>query len=152
MAGRGACCFLQRWGKRPIQFWLPREVEDLLEQLMSCHHCIRQPGVLHLFLNASGAPFKSASFCQYWKELQIRHAAGAIMPPRMLRHVFVTSRLENPDLPGPSDEGAAMVMGELLCAGGQLHAPWPGLARGRRLACTHPLNCHIGCPHRSLPI
>lgn len=84
----------------------------MLAELMKYHATIRQPGVLHLFLNASGAPFKSSSFCHYWRELQIRHDANAVMPPRLLRHVFVTSRLENPELPGPSDEGAAMVMGE----------------------------------------
>ena len=49
--------------------------------------------------------------CRY-KDVHVRFAAPyEPIPPSCYRPVFVTDRLERPHVPGPSNEGAAIIMG-----------------------------------------
>ena len=66
---------------------------------------------VELLLNEKAKPFDTRTWCSWWKELQARRSAPE---PHLtwhhLRHMFSTDRLQNPDIPGPSHEGAAMLM------------------------------------------
>ena len=48
------------------------------------------------------------------------------LPYHSMRHVFATDRLLNPDIPGPSNEGAAMLMNNTV---GQWRASYAPNAR-----------------------
>lgn len=64
-----------------------------------------------LLLSNTGKAFDGDSWGRLWKGMLQRY--GAPLPHityHSLRHVFATDRLLNPDIPGPNDYGAAMMM------------------------------------------
>ena len=66
---------------------------------------------MQLLVNSQGQPFDTNSWGKWWMALQLRH--GAPLPHlswHQLRHMFCTDRQANPGIPGPSPEGAAMLM------------------------------------------
>jgi hypothetical protein len=74
---------------------------------------IAQPGVSALFVTASGQPMAQGDVARVWQK-QLAEAGKPVFPPQRLRHIFVEDRLDNPGVPGPSHEDAAMVMGNSL--------------------------------------
>lgn len=70
-----------------------------------------QRGPPELLLTNSGRAFTVKTWGPWWMSFQERN--GAPLPHvtyHDLRHVFATDRLEQPGIPGPSNEGAAMLM------------------------------------------
>jgi len=71
----------------------------------------REEPPVELLLDDKARPFDTNTWGRWWKELQVRRRAPE---PHLtwhhLRHMFSTDRLENPDIPGPSNQGAAMLM------------------------------------------
>jgi hypothetical protein len=49
--------------------------------------------------------------CRYAKLHKTHKAPFQPVPLNKYRSIFVTDRLQNPDTPGPSNEGAAIIMG-----------------------------------------
>lgn len=102
-----------RWGNRAIQVWLPEEMQVTLHMLMEGgHRRLAAEGTNTLFVSTTGLPFTSSNYCAYWQAMMSAGEAAAVCPPRMLRHVFADERLSANAAPGPSNESAAMVMGE----------------------------------------
>jgi hypothetical protein len=67
----------------------------------------------HMFLASNGAPFKCLS--KWYRDLHVRHRAPySLLPLNDYRQVFVTDRMEDPDRAGPSNEGAATIMGNTV--------------------------------------
>ena len=74
------------------------------------------PTVPTLFLNRSGTPMTTDGFCRYWKAMLQGGGAKGCFPPKRLRHIFASDRLEHGDRAGPSHEHAAIVMGNSVGA------------------------------------
>ena len=103
----------QRWGNQVISFNLPLEMGQLLSI-----YCFQvwpflrgDTSVPTLFMNKSGTAMHPRQLCAYWKRMLADAGAAGLFPPKMLRHIFTTHRLEHPEVPGPSNEHAAIVMG-----------------------------------------
>jgi hypothetical protein len=63
-----------------------------------------------LFISAQGKSFQGLT--AWYKSVHETHNAPyPYLPINTYRKVFVADRLENPDRPGPSNEGAAIIMG-----------------------------------------
>lgn len=75
-----------------------------------------------LFISAQGKSFQGLT--AWYKAVHEQHRAPyPYLPINTYRKVFVSDRLENPDRPGPSNEGAAIIMGNSVR---QWHASyWP---------------------------
>ena len=108
----------RRWSRKVVHFRLPPELEWLLEAWVKHGWAYLRAGphVRTLFLNANGEPLTMATFNAKWKAMLKDGGIQASFPPRRLRHIFVTDRLENPEMPGPADEHAAVVMGNSVKA------------------------------------
>lgn len=87
-----AAMLVCRWGKRPIRFYLPDTLAELVRALMQQHHLLRAEGVQTLFVSVTGKRFSSSNFCRYWEQLLEKGDQAASFPPRMLRHIFIEER------------------------------------------------------------
>lgn len=64
----------------------------------------------NMFLTKSGYPFDDLS--KWYKSVHVGYMAPyPVITLRQYRDVFVSDRMDNPDIPGPSNEGAAIIMG-----------------------------------------
>lgn len=98
--------------KDPIEFPLPQQLEELMSVLSKhCWPLLTTNHTRNLFVNAKGLPFCYASFKAYYLALLNEEMPQVKFGPRRLRHVFVTNRLDKPEVAGPSNEAAALVMG-----------------------------------------
>jgi len=81
------------------------------------------------FHHDSGLPLTSGQLDTWFKELQVQQQfpAAQPMPQSSLRHIFTTDRRENPSIPGPSDSGAALSMGNSTKVGRDLCCNCKGL-------------------------
>lgn len=104
-----------KWKRAVIDFIVPEELAELLHmylegprrQLM-CSTCSTTDRV---FMDLQGRPFDiSSSFCYYWQRFLVSHGAPALNPS-ICRQIFVMERMSEGAAAGPSDRGAAMVMG-----------------------------------------
>jgi hypothetical protein len=94
------CKLLGIWTK----FGRPR-FEDMAKE---CQPGWKDPETL--FISAQGKSFQGLT--AWYKGVHEQHNAPyPYLPINTYRKVFVTDRLENPDRPGPSNEGAAIIMG-----------------------------------------
>lgn len=101
-----------KWKHAVIDFIVPEELAELLHmylegprrQLM-CSTCST------VFMDLQGRPFDiSSSFCSYWQRFLVSHGAPALNPS-ICRQIFVVERMSEGAAVGPSNRGAAMVMG-----------------------------------------
>ena len=108
----------RKWENKVVQFQLPRELHLLLEAWIDhgWHYLRKGAHVRTLLLNSNGEPLTSGTLGSKWKAMLRESGIQACFPPRRLRHIFVTDRMENPDVPGPADEHAAVVMGNSVKA------------------------------------
>ena len=104
-----------KWKRAVIEFIVPQDLAELL------HMYLQQPRMKllsstrstadHVFMNLQGGPFdNSGSFCFYWQRFLVSHGAPALNPS-ICRQIFVLERMGDGAAVGPSDRGAAMVMG-----------------------------------------
>jgi hypothetical protein len=78
-----------------------------LTQALSAEHS-------YLFMDSKGRPFTSYTYSTYWKALLSRAGMQTPFPPQKLRHIFVGERRGPDRMEGPTDKGAAMLMGHQL--------------------------------------
>lgn len=104
-----------KWKRAVIEFIVPQDLAELL------HMYLQQPRIKlmsstgsttdHVFMNLRGKPFdSSSSFSNYWQRFLVIHGAPALNPS-ICRQIFVLERMSDGAAVGPSDRGAAMVMG-----------------------------------------
>ena len=108
----------RRWGNKVVRFALPSELSWLLQAwlqrgwgLLRAH-----PAVDTLFLNTRGGALTPTTLRSKWQSLLQGEGHSVHLPPKRLRHVFAAHRMENPEVPGPSNEHAAVVMGNSVTA------------------------------------
>ncbi|KAL6758739.1 hypothetical protein V8C86DRAFT_3025262 [Haematococcus lacustris] len=64
-----------------------------------------------LYLNSQGLPYSVENLAKWWKRLHtVTKATWSFVPLHELRNVFITHRLDHPEVPGPSTEASAHVM------------------------------------------
>ncbi|KAL6746193.1 hypothetical protein V8C86DRAFT_3034873 [Haematococcus lacustris] len=96
---------LQQLSKYQAWEALPVEVAHLL-----CGEDGQQL-VQTLYLNSQGLPYSVENLAKWWKRLHtVSKATWSFVPLHELRNVFITHRLDHPEVPGPSTEASAHVM------------------------------------------
>ena len=108
----------RRWGNKVVRFTLPSELTWLV-QAWASHGWGRlraHDAVDTLFFNSHGTPLTTTTLANKWNQLLQGQGFSVHLPPRRLRHIFAAHRMENPDVPGPSHEHAAVVMGNSVTA------------------------------------
>lgn len=107
------------WGGASIAFTLPQELAFIMQLHLSQGHqlltdYIGREGEFHVFVDKQGRPFTDSNFTIYWDKMM--HAMGLTpaISPSLCRQVFVHERRSVGRADGPSDKGAAMVMGHSL--------------------------------------
>ena len=104
-----------KWKRAVIEFNVPQDLAELL------HMYLERPRIKlmsstgsttdHVFMDLQGRPFvDSSSFSSYWQRFMVNHGAPAVNPS-MCRQIFVLERMSDDAAAGPSNRGAAMVMG-----------------------------------------
>jgi len=104
-----------KWKRAVIEFVVPQDLAELLHMYLEgprkklvCSTCSTTD---HVFMDLQGRPFDgSSSFCSYWQRFMVSHGAPALNPS-MCRQIFVLERMSEGAAVGPSDRGAAMIMG-----------------------------------------
>ena len=108
----------RRWGNKVVRFTLPSELTWLV-QAWASHGWGRlraHAAVDTLFLNSQGLPMTTTALGSKWNQLLRGQGLSVHLPPKRLRHIFAAHRLEHPEVPGPSHEHAAVVMGNSVTA------------------------------------
>ena len=107
----------QRWKKAVIAFDVPPELADMLLLYLEgprktlLQHCLlNEESCDSVFMDKQCRPFSSSTFCLHWQDW-MRSLGGPPLNPTICRQIFVTERRSDNAAPGPSDRGAAMVMG-----------------------------------------
>ena len=108
----------RKWGKAVIVFDLPSDLAKLLHTYIASprkalldHHLLIGDTCPYLFMDMHGRGFQDAAvFTLYWQKRLVSRG-GVPMNPSMCMKVFVEERQSNSAAAGPSNEGAAMVMG-----------------------------------------
>ena len=104
-----------KWKRAVLEFVVPQDLAELLHmyldgprnKLMSSTSSTTD----RVFMDLQGRPFvDSSSFCSYWQRFLVSHGAPALNPS-ICRQIFVLERMSDSAAVGPSDRGAAMVMG-----------------------------------------
>ena len=106
-----------KWGQAVIEFDVPSDLAALLytylgaprRALLEFHLLIGQT-CPYVFMDMQGRGFASAVFTLYWQNWLVSQG-GVPMNPSTCRQVFVDERASNNAVAGPSNQGAAMVMG-----------------------------------------
>ncbi|DBA67799.1 TPA: hypothetical protein ACH3X2_001201 [Trebouxia sp. C0005] len=106
-----------KWIQASIAFDLPAELAELLHTYLGephtallDYHLLIGQSCPYVFMDMHGRGFTGAAltlYCQKWLVLQ----GGVSMNPSMCRQVFIDERASNSAAAGPSNQGAAMVMG-----------------------------------------
>ena len=104
-----------KWKRAVIEFMVPQDLAELLHMYLSgprsklmCSTCSKTDCV---FMDLQGRPFDiGSSFCYYWQRFMSNHGAPALNPS-ICRQIFVVERMSEGAAAGPSDRGAAMIMG-----------------------------------------
>ena len=104
------------WGRAPIRFQLPQELTELMSLHLSQGHALvteylgneEQP---HVFVDYQARPLTDSNFTIYWGRIMRAYGLQDTISPSQCRQVFVHERRSAERVEGPSDKGAAMVMG-----------------------------------------
>lgn len=104
-----------KWGGKPIQFLFPGELEQLVAFHITWGRETLLPssmqGTPNLFVSpTNGIPFSESNWCQHWHKL-MNQLVGYSVSPQKFRRIFVNDRRQHQEREGPTDKGAAMVMG-----------------------------------------
>ena len=105
----------RRWRRAEICFDVPPELADMLLLYLEgprktlLQHCIQETCEF-VFMDSQCRAFNSSTFCLHW-QAWMRSLGGPPLNPTTCRQIFVTERQSDTAAPGPSDRGAAMVMG-----------------------------------------
>lgn len=96
-----------------LEVQLPQELAELAIVYMNKAHPILFPGGMpFMFPDRHGKQMGQAStLTNWWHKLLKRLGCRADFPPHMLRHIFVDERMSHASVAGPSNIGAAQVMG-----------------------------------------
>ena len=103
------------WKRAVIEFIVPEDLAELLymylegpRKKLMCSTCSTTDRV---FMDLQGRPFEiSCNFTYYWQRFLVSHGAPALNPS-ICRQIFVMERMSEGAAVGPSNRGAAMVMG-----------------------------------------
>lgn len=98
-----------RWRNQTISYVVPEDLVPLMELYVTkVHKLLAAAGERSLFIHHNtGTALTLPRLNAAWRTLLEKSQAAALFPPRRLRFIFFNDRLENPDVPGPSNEGAA---------------------------------------------
>ena len=106
-----------RWKRAVIQFIVPAELAELLHMYLEGPRRTLMSRLQnthdHVFMDLQGRPFftlASGSFSYYWQRFLVNHGAPALNPS-ICRQIFVVERMSEDAAVGPSNRGAAMIMG-----------------------------------------
>ena len=107
------------WGRAPISFNLPQDLAELMRLHLSQGHKLlteylgreEEP---HVFVDNKGRPFNDSNLTIYWDKMLASMGLTPSISPSLCRQVFVSERRSAERVGGPSDRGAAMVMGHSL--------------------------------------
>ena len=112
----------RKWG--PIEYDLPDDLTKLLSLYLykGCRVLQRHLDVQHplMFMSRTGLPLTSGTFSHYWRTL-MHEWGGPAVGPHTLRHAFVTERMRDDAVAGPSQSGAAFCMGHHLLQWGMTY-------------------------------
>ena len=108
----------RKWGKAVIEFDLPPDLTQLVHTYLGAprkalldHHLLIGDTCPYVFMDMHGRGFGDAAVLSvYWQNWLVSRG-GVPMNPSMCRQVFVDERQSNSAAAGPSNQGAAMVMG-----------------------------------------
>lgn len=108
-----------KWGRAPIDFKLPQDLDVVMRLHTSKGHklLIESMGlenVCHVFVDRQGRPLADSNLTIYWNRMLVSMGMDTPISPSKCRQVFVHERRSAERVPGPSDRGAAMVMGHSL--------------------------------------
>lgn len=102
----------RRWHADPIIVRLPEELALLVHAYLLHAHPLLCHGQAFMFCDKKGRPFEAAApFNYYWTGVLQKLGSPAVFPPSRIRHIFVDERRSLDPAPGPSNHGAATVMG-----------------------------------------
>ena len=107
-----------KWKRAVIEFVVPAELAELLHVYLEGPRRALMDRLLGLgnscdcvFMNSRGQPFSSSSnFTTYWQQYMVSRGGPALNPSNC-RQIFVVERMSDGAAAGPSDRGAAMIMG-----------------------------------------
>ena len=106
-----------RWKKAVIEFDVPSDLAELLQvylgsprQSLLEYHLLIGDTCDHVFMDMHGREFGNSVFTTYWQSMMLRLGAPALNPS-ICRQIFVSERQSDNAVPGPSNRGAAMIMG-----------------------------------------
>ncbi|DBA82222.1 TPA: hypothetical protein ACH3X2_000496 [Trebouxia sp. C0005] len=106
-----------KWGQASIEFDLPAQLAELLytylgeaRRALLAYHLLIGQSCPYVFMDMHGRGFADAALTLYWQKWLVLQG-GVSMNPSMCRQVFVDERASNSAAAGPSNQGAAMVMG-----------------------------------------
>ncbi len=106
-----------KWGQASIEFDLPDQLAELLytylgqpRRALLDHHLLIGQSCPYVFMDMHGRGFAGAVLTLYWQKWLVLQG-GVSMNPSMCRQVFVDERASDSAAAGPSNQGAAMVMG-----------------------------------------
>ncbi|KAL3163440.1 hypothetical protein ABBQ32_009816 [Trebouxia sp. C0010 RCD-2024] len=108
----------RKWGKAVIEFDVPSDLAQLLHTYLGAprkalleHHLLIGDACPYVFMDMHGRGFVAAAVLTlYWQKWLVSRG-GVAMNPSMCRQVFVDERQSDSATAGPSNQGAAMVMG-----------------------------------------
>lgn len=101
-----------KWDYMPIEFVAPPSITHALMPWVTAGHKQIAPNQRHLFVMAnSGLPMAAMNLSQWFSELLAKFSMPFKFPPSKLRHIFVDERCSAEHVTGPSNKGAARVMG-----------------------------------------
>lgn len=108
----------RKWGKAVIEFDVPSDLAQLLQTYLGSarkalleHHLLIGDTCPYVFIDMHGRGFLNAAVLTlYWQKWLVSRG-GVPMNPSMCRQVFVDERQSNSASAGPSNQGAAMIMG-----------------------------------------
>ncbi len=110
----------RKWGQVSIEIDLPSDLAQQLHTYLGAprrallaQHWMLDQSCPYVFMDMHGRRFDDAVFSVYWQNWLVKQGAVR-MNPSMCRQVFVDERQSNNAAAGPSNQGAAMVMGHSL--------------------------------------
>lgn len=102
-----------KWDFLPIEFTLPSSLTHrLMPWVTMGHRLLAARGQATLFVHPrSGLGLQAMHLSQWFQQLLSTHGATFRFPPSQLRHIFVDERCSAEAVGGPSNVGAARIMG-----------------------------------------
>ncbi len=98
-----------RWRNQAVSYTAAADLVPLLELYVTkVHKLLASARERMLFIHhGTGTALTLSRLNTAWRKLLSTGEVQASFPPRRLRFIFFSDRMENPDVPGPSNDGAA---------------------------------------------